>query len=59
MKKMDRRRFLGTTAAASALALPAVRALAQNTSTPATLTLPPDQSGPTLPSNYIGLSYEI
>jgi hypothetical protein len=59
MKKMDRRRFLGTTAAASALALPAVRALAQNTSTPATLTLHADQSGPTLPSNYIGLSYEI
>jgi hypothetical protein len=59
MKKMDRRRFLSTTASASALALPAFRALAQNTSTAATLTIHADQPGPTLPANYIGLSYEI
>jgi hypothetical protein len=55
---MDRRRFLGTTASASALAFPAVRALAQSAA-PATLSLHAGQSGPTIPSNYIGLSYEI
>ena len=58
MKKMDRRRFLTTTASVTTLAFPAVRAFAQ-ANAPATLTLHPDQSGPALPNNYIGLSYEI
>ncbi|HTV08133.1 MAG TPA: hypothetical protein VMD97_03710 [Candidatus Aquilonibacter sp.] len=57
---MDRRRFLSTAATASALAWPAVRALAQGTpDTAATLTIHPDHPGPTIPANYIGLSYEI
>jgi hypothetical protein len=59
MEKMDRRRFLTATASATTLAFPAVRALAQASSAPATLTLHAEQSGPTLPANYIGLSYEI
>ena len=59
MKKMDRRRFLTTTASATTLAFPAVRALAQAAAAPATLTIHAEQSGPTLPANYIGLSYEI
>jgi len=59
MKKMDRRRFLTATASATTFAFPAVKALAQAASAPATLTLHPDQPGPTLPANYIGLSYEI
>ena len=50
----DRRRFLKATAAAAVL--PAVKSFGQ---TPATLTLHPDQPGPTVPANYIGLSYEI
>ncbi|HEX5283515.1 MAG TPA: hypothetical protein VFW30_05300 [Bryocella sp.] len=54
----SRRRFLRTSATASALAIPAVRALAQ-ASAPATLTIHAGQPGPTLPANYIGLSYEI
>ncbi len=33
--------------------------MAQSSSAPATLALHSDQSGPTLPANYIGLSYEI
>lgn len=56
--RSSRRRFLRTSATASALALPAVRALAQ-ASAPATLTIHAEQPGPTLPPNYIGLSYEI
>jgi hypothetical protein len=61
MKKMDRRRFLSTTASASALAVPAVRSLAQATSGAAlpALTIHSDKPGPTVPANYIGLSYEI
>ena len=55
----DRRRFLRSAATVSALAHPAIRAIAQSSSAPATLTLHPDQPGPTLPPNYIGLSYEI
>jgi hypothetical protein len=54
----SRRRFLRTSATASALGIPAVRALAQATA-PATLAIHADQPGPTLPSNYVGLSYEI
>ncbi len=59
MSPLNRRSFLRTTVSASAIALPGVRALAQAASAPATLTLHADQSGPTLPANYIGLSYEI
>jgi hypothetical protein len=55
----SRRRFLYSAATVSALASPTLRALAQSSNTPATLTLHPDQAGPTLPANYIGLSYEI
>ena len=54
----SRRRFLRTSATASALAIPAVRALAQSNAA-ATLTIHAEQQGPTLPPNYIGLSYEI
>jgi hypothetical protein len=51
--KIDRRRFLLTSAAAAT----SLRALAQ-TPRSTTLTLHPDQSGPTVPANFVGLSYE-
>ncbi len=53
MPTLDRRQFLALTAAA----LPAIRGIAQ---APAgvKLTLHPDQPGPAVPSNFIGLSYE-
>src|ERR1700757_3757414 len=55
---LDRRRFVLTAAAAAVF--PAVKSFgqstAQNTATPS---LHSDQPGPTLPANYIGLSYEI
>lgn len=54
----SRRRFLRSSATASALAIPAIRALAQ-ASAPATLAIHAEQPGPALPPNYIGLSYEI
>ncbi len=54
----SRRRFLRTSATASALAIRAIRALAQ-ASAPATLAIHAEQPGPALPANYIGLSYEI
>jgi hypothetical protein len=57
MKFMDRRRFLLTTAATAAT-LPSLRALAQSPAAVAKLTLHPDASGPTVPQNFIGLSYE-
>jgi hypothetical protein len=60
MKKMDRRSFLRTSAAATAFAAPAVRSLAQAAAAGATtLKLHPGQHGPTIPANYVGLSYEI
>ena len=59
MSQLNRRNFLKTGAAAAALTAPSVRALAQASAAPATLTLHSDQPGPTIPSNYIGLSYEI
>jgi hypothetical protein len=55
---VSRRRFLRTSATASTLAIPALRALAQ-TSSSGTLTIHSDQPGAPLPVNYIGLSYEI
>jgi hypothetical protein len=59
MKKMDRRRFLRNSATASALALPAVRSLAQAAApAAATLTLHPEKPGPTVPINFVGVSYE-
>ncbi len=58
MSLLDRRRFLKTTAAAIVTA-PCFQALAQSPqSGPATLTLHPDRTGPTVPSNFTGLSYE-
>jgi len=53
MKSMDRRRFLALTAATAV----SLKSFAQSPQ-PATLTLHPDQPGPTIPQNFIGLSYE-
>jgi hypothetical protein len=54
MPRIDRRRFLLTSAATAAL--PSLRAFAQTQT--ATLALHPDKPGPTVPANFIGLSYE-
>jgi len=55
---MDRRGFL-TTAAATAATLPTLRSIAQAASSKsATITLHSDEPGPTVPHNFIGLSYE-
>ena len=55
MPILNRRRFLVTTAAAAT----SLRALAQAAPTkPATLKFDPTKPGPTVPSNFIGLSYE-
>ncbi len=54
----SRRRFLRTSATASAFAIPALRAFGQ-ASPRATLVIHTEHPGPTLPANYIGLSYEI
>jgi hypothetical protein len=57
-RAMDRRRFL-TTSVALAATLPSLRSLAQTPEThTAKLTLHPDQPGPTIPHNFVGLSYE-
>ncbi len=58
MKFMNRRSFLVSSAAAAA-ALPSFCSLAQ-TATPqaATLNFHPDQPGPAVPHNFVGLSYE-
>lgn len=56
MKSMDRRRFL--LASAATAALPSLHALAQATTTTATLKLHPGEPGPRIPDNFIGLSYE-
>lgn len=56
MSPLNRRRFVAV-AAAAALA-PNLRAFAQTAAT-AKLTLHPDQPGPTVPEDFIGLSYEI
>jgi hypothetical protein len=56
MKSMDRRRFLLATAATAAL--PTLKSLAQATTTTATLKLHPAETGPRIPDNFIGLSYE-
>jgi hypothetical protein len=56
---MDRRRFLLATAATAATAaLPTLRSFAQATTTTATLKLHSDETGPRIPDNFIGLSYE-
>jgi hypothetical protein len=55
MKSMDRRRFLLATAATAAL--PTLKSFAQATTT-ATLRLHPAETGPRIPDNFIGLSYE-
>jgi hypothetical protein len=55
MKPMDRRRFLYTAAATASL--PSLSALAQ--SKEIAITLHKDKPGPTVPLNFVGLSYEI
>ncbi len=64
MDLLDRRRFvkssLKTSAAVAAVGASSLRALAQAVSpAAATLTLHPGRPGPTVPANFIGLSYEI
>jgi hypothetical protein len=56
MKSMDRRRFL--LASAATAALPTLRSFAQATTAAATLKLHSDETGPRIPDNFIGLSYE-
>ena len=51
---MDRRRFVALSVVAS---LPGVRAFGQ-ASGAAVITLHPDKPGPTVPANFVGLSYE-
>jgi len=52
---MNRRRFVVATAAAAA----SLKSLAQSPAPqPVKLTLHPDQPGPKIPSNFVGLSYE-
>jgi hypothetical protein len=56
MKPIDRRRFVLLTAATAA----SLKSLAQTPSaSPVPLTLHPDQPGPVIPHNFVGLSYEI
>ena len=60
MSEFTRRHFLGTSAAAVALAAHSVRTLAQAGAAPAArVILHPDRPGPTIPMNFVGLSYEI
>jgi hypothetical protein len=56
MSPLDRRRFVALTAAAALT--PNLSAFAQTPAT-AKLTLHPDQTGPVIPEDFIGLSYEI
>ena len=53
---IDRRRFLLLTAATAAL--PTLKSFAQATTASATLKLHSDETGPRIPDNFIGLSYE-
>ena len=56
---MDRRRFLLTTAATAALpTLTSFARATQAATTPATLKLHLGETGPRIPDNFIGLSYE-
>lgn len=55
---LSRRQFLRSSATATALGIPVIRAVAQ-ANAPVTLVIHADKPGPALPSNYIGLSYEI
>jgi len=54
MKSIDRRRFLALSAAAAT----SLKSFAQPTAATATLTLHTDKPGPTVPHNFLGLSYE-
>jgi hypothetical protein len=62
MTLMDRRRFLIATASTAATAA-SLKSFAQTASAPplqlAKFTLHPDRPGPTVPQNFIGLSYEV
>jgi hypothetical protein len=53
MKRINRRRFL-----AAATGAAATRLRAQSTAQ-VTLTIPPEATGPQMPEDYIGLSYEV
>jgi hypothetical protein len=53
MPTFSRRRFV--LASAATAALPGIRSFAESTPT---LTLHPDRPGPTIPANFVGLSYE-
>jgi hypothetical protein len=54
MNLMDRRRFLIASAATAA----SLKSFAQTSPAFATLTLHPNRPGPTIPLNFVGLSYE-
>lgn len=54
MKKMDRRRFVLTTAAAAIT----LKSLAQSPTNSVIIAVHPDQPGPAIPANFVGLSYE-
>ena len=56
MKSMDRRRFL--LAATATAALPSLTSFARAAQTTATLKLHTAETGPRIPDNFIGLSYE-
>jgi hypothetical protein len=58
MSRMDRRRFVLATAAAAASLNSFTRATAQAAPQPIKLAPRPDQLGPKIPSNFVGLSYE-
>ncbi len=59
-RSLNRRRFLQlATAAGTAAAASSRLSLAQAASPTATLTLHLDRPGPTIPANFVGLSYEI
>jgi hypothetical protein len=57
MKTLTRRRFLSSTA----LTLAATRLHASGAASPAeiTLTIPPETTGPAMPADFVGVSYEV
>lgn len=55
--RLDRRSFLAATVATAAASI-APKTLAQPSAVSATLTLHAEKPGPTIPANFIGLSYE-
>ena len=60
MAPMDRRRFLAVTAATAGSLKTFAQGVTETTALPVTkLTLHTDQPGPTVPYNFVGLSYEM